>query len=193
MRWRTDWRSSRWLLGTAATASWPVPRNDEVSSAPLPASSVGCGWPCRRFVDTRDCRTSSPLVGCMNTPPAPIVTGRTPILPWWLIVSRHWWARQTDRKVTRYCLGPRAASSPGWQQVGLQMSRCRPLRPPSPIGYRSSKTTPPPQRRSWTSWSPMPMPGTRLCDRPNEAAAATCQVSTDLPIRARHTRHHGDR
>jgi hypothetical protein len=49
-------------------------------------------------------------------------------LPSWPIVSPPWWARQTGRKVTRWCVGLRAASSPGWQGVGLQMSRCRPLR-----------------------------------------------------------------
>jgi hypothetical protein len=54
MRWRTNWRSSRWQLGTAAIASWHVPRN-EVASASLPESSVVSGWLCRPYVATREC------------------------------------------------------------------------------------------------------------------------------------------
>jgi hypothetical protein len=58
MRWRTDWRSSHWPLDMAATAFWPVPRNDEVPLASLRASSLRRGWPCRPSVDTHDCRIS---------------------------------------------------------------------------------------------------------------------------------------
>jgi hypothetical protein len=37
------------------------------------------GMACRPSVDTSDCPTSSPLVGCTNRQPAPIATERTPI------------------------------------------------------------------------------------------------------------------
>jgi len=80
-------------------------------------------------------------------------------------------------------LGAPRASSPGWQQGGPQMSRCRPLRPRSRIGCRSPKMTPPPRVPSWRACSPMPRPGTRHCDAASRHHVSFPLKSADLAPR----------